>query len=224
MGQSGAFAGRMIGRLEPWMGRESGIVLTTSTEQPTGPLLETTGSLPITDYERFVRSLAFMFEEITVLAEGEDGAAGYVPAWGTLLNVNTCPGKDLSYLGQFVGVEVPRGASEAQARSEVRRHAGEARGTLLSIEEVIRATLPPGTVFVLQERTAANGSEAAYHFNILVPVGKSTVVLREAVEAITPGGLFFSVIEIHNSWIQGTKKWNEVAAGKTWAAIVEGEY
>ncbi len=221
----GSFAARMIARHEPWLGQPSGVALETNPELPTGPLLETTSSLPVTDLTRLLRALAVMFEPTTLLAEeeGEDGVAGYVPAWGTLLNVNTCPGKDLPYLGQFVGVEVSKGASEAEARAEVKREAGLARGTLASIEEACKKVLG-SSPFTIEERTAEGGSEAAYHFNVLVGIGKSTKALREAIEFVVPGGLFFSVLEVSGAWISGTKKWSEVAAGLKWTEAVEGTY
>lgn len=172
---------------------------------------------PAGDLTRLCDAVGQMYQGILELAEeeGEDGSAGYVPAWGKLLDPLTCPGKDLPYLGQFVGVEVPTGATEAEARAAVKREAGLARGTLQSIEEAIEHIIG-AEPFALQERTALNGSEAAYHFNVIVGTGKASTALKEAIEAVTPGGVFFSILEGKGMWLQATKKWSEVAAGKKW--------
>ncbi len=191
------FEAQLIERLEPWL---------------------------TPDLERFAKAVGVMFDATLEVAEeeGEDGRAGYVPAYGKLLNPNTCPFKDLGYLGNFIGVEIPKVATEAEARALVKAEAGLKRGTTRSVEEAIKAILG-AEPFTIQERTSASGTEAAYHFNVLVGTGLATSALKEAIEAAKPAGLQFSVLE-GEIWLLGGKKWETVTAGKTFATIKVGEY
>jgi hypothetical protein len=148
---------------------------------------------------------------------------GYLPAWGRLLDPEICPTAALPYLAQFVGVTIPHGTPEAEARALILAEAGLERGTTQSIETAIERVLG-SEPFKIQERTALNGTEAAFHFNVIVGTGKSSVALKEAIEAVKPGGVMFSIIEGKGMWLQATKTWATATAGKSWAAIKEGEY
>lgn len=177
------------------------------------------------DLARLLDSQGAMVEKLLEVAEeeGEDGTVGYIPPYGKLLDPNTCPVKDLPYLGQFVGVEVPSGASEAEARAAVKAEAGLERGTLASLRTAIKSVL--GTApFAIQERTSEGGAEAAYHFNVIVGTGKSSQALYNAINAVIPAGIWYSIVEGTGMWLQATKKWSEVTAGKTFNTIKEGEY
>jgi hypothetical protein len=179
-----------------------------------------------TDLERYLEAAAKPMEAVREVAEetGEPGHAGYVPGYGVIFNPTTCPAKWLPFLGQFVGVEVPKMATEAEARTLLKEEPGLERGTLKALEGAIRKVIGNTEPFTIQERTALNGSEAAYHFNVIVKPGKASTELKEAIERVKPGGLQFSLIEVANAWIEGTKQWGEVAAGKKWSTIKEGEY
>ncbi len=179
----------------------------------------------MSDLELLAQVLGSMFEPTLELAEeaGSDGEAGYVPAWGTLLEVERAPLSALGYLGNYVGVTIPAGATEAEARALVKAESGLARGTRASLEAAVRRILGAAP-FTIQERTATGGGVEAYHFNILVGPGMSSQALFEAVNSVIPAGLWYSIIEVSGAWISGTKRWSEVAAGKKWSAIVEGEY
>jgi hypothetical protein len=113
------FAERLIARMEPW---------------DTGPPI--VGS---TDLDRYLRSLATMFEPVEVLAaeSGEDGSPNYTPAWGTLLDVTTAPASALPYLAMYVGVILPTGVTEAEARALIKAESGLERGTEASVKAAI---------------------------------------------------------------------------------------
>ncbi len=178
------------------------------------------------DLARFCDAIGQMLQSILELAEeeGEDGSAGYVPAWGKLFEVKACPYKDLGFLGQFVGVAIPQKATEAEARKLVEAESGLERGTLKAIEMAIERVLGAGAKFTIQERTNKAGEAKAYAFNVLVETGKNSAALEEAIRETKPGGLVFSVLELKNAWLQGAKKWSEVPAAKSWTTIKEGEY
>ncbi len=180
----------------------------------------------MTDLDRYTNSIAAMFEPVLELCEeeGQDGEAAFVPPWGRLLNPELCPAIALPYLAQFVGVSIPTGASAVEGRALVKAESGLERGTLAALRMAIERTLPAGAHYLIQERTEANGTEGAYHFNVIVETGKSTQPLFEAINAVIPAGIWYSVLEVTGAWLEGTKIWSAVTAGKTWATIKEGEY
>lgn len=191
------FAEQFIERMRPWN---------------TGPRVA--GK---TDLERYLNSIAAMFQPVAELAteEGSDGEPGYVPPYGRIFNPATCPKDALPYLAQYVGVVLPTGGTEAEWRALIEAEAGLERGTRSSVEAAIKRVL--GTEpFALQERTEANGTEGAYHFNVIVGTGKATQSLYTAINSVKPAGIWYTIIEGSGLWLQATRKWSEVAAGKKW--------
>jgi len=149
---------------------------------------------------------------------------GYVPGFGTLFNVETCPADALAYLGMFVGTVIPVGASEAEARAILEAHSGFARGTLALMEAAIERVLGVGEPFTIEERTNANGEPDAYFFVVLVPLGKASNALYEAINSVKPAGLFYEVVEVEGAWIEGALTWEGVGAGVTWENVLPGEF
>jgi Phage tail protein (Tail_P2_I) len=105
--------------------------------------------------------LARLFDSIGAIAEplmsvleetGLDGEAGYVPAYGKIFTATTCPAQYLPFLGNFLGVSIPVGASEAEARAIVKAESGLERGTEASmkaaIERAISRFWEPDTEFL----------------------------------------------------------------------------
>ena len=219
------FSERLLERMAPWNIEQTGPEpLLTSPKLETSPHLLTSGG-STTDLARYLRAIAAMFEPVLELAEegGYDGIAGYVPPYGRVFNPQTTPQDAIAYLSQYVGQPIPAGASEAEARALLLNPAGMERGTLKVLESAIKRVM--GTApFTIQERTAEGGGAEAYHFNVLVGIGKSSQALYNAINEVKPAGLWYSVIEVSGAWVSGTKKWSEVAVGKKWSAIVESEY
>jgi Phage tail protein (Tail_P2_I) len=95
------------------------------------------------DLARLLDSIGYMAQPLAEILqeEGLDGEAGFVPAYGKLFDPDLCPAKYLPYLGQFVGVSIPVGASESEARALVKAEAGLNRGTRSSIESAIQRAI-----------------------------------------------------------------------------------
>jgi hypothetical protein len=91
----------------------------------------------------YIDAIGSMFDQVYTLTSdvGFDGDVGYVPGYGTIFNPLTCPADDLPYLGQFVGVSVPTGADPVTALSLVTAEAGQARGTLASLQAAIQRNI-----------------------------------------------------------------------------------
>lgn len=160
----------------------------------------------------YVDSLAGMFEPTwdIVSEQGTDGQPGFLPGYGVLLDVDSCPASGLGYLGQYVGVAIPAGSSESTARALVRNKAGFQRGTAAAIIGAAQAWLTGTQSVSLFERTASNGTVDAYHF-ILVVRPEEVVDLTKltaAVSAVKPGGVMFTVSESDSyEWVQAVHTW-----------------
>jgi hypothetical protein len=189
---------RLIPKLEPWLSE---------------------------DLEIYADSLSQVFQAVLEIAEeeGTQGEAGWVPAWGKLMNPLTCPGKYLPYLAQFTGTEIPKTSTEEEARRILIEECNLFRGTLKHLEFVIKAILGT-TPFAIEERTNPLGEEKGYFFLVLVPPGHNSVALREGVEGAKPGGVLFEVIEVEGAWISGGLTWEEIGSGVLFESIKEGEY
>lgn len=63
--------------------------------------------------------------------------------WVPLFNVYICPGWALPWLAQLVGIKLPAGISDADARRAIKFSAGHNVGTVKAIRDALRATLVP---------------------------------------------------------------------------------
>jgi hypothetical protein len=113
----GPFTQRLIEALEPWMTPSLEIVC------------ESVGALGFD-------ALLELIEE-----EGSEGEPGWVCAWGKLLDPDLCPAEALPYLGQYVGVTIPVGTPEAEARALVKAKGGTNRGTEAAVVAAIESSI-----------------------------------------------------------------------------------
>jgi hypothetical protein len=201
------FTERLKEKLEPWN---------------TGPVNPATGK---TDYDIHIEAIGAMFLPVEELAveEGEDGSPGYVPPYGKLFDPVTCPYAALPYLAQYVGVSLPTGGSEAEWRALLLAESGMERGTLKAVETAVKRIA--GETARVVERTGPLGeANIAYHFLVYVGTGKATQALYEAINSVKPAGIFYTVTEVTNTWLNGVKAhWTEVTVTKA-SEMIEPNY
>jgi hypothetical protein len=92
------------------------------------------------------------FKELAELVDPDDP---YVP-WEPLFDVNVCPYKFLPWLGQIVGVRVPRGMPEDDARNFIKDLASMNRGSPEAIKQAIKYALSGSQTVILHERDAGD--------------------------------------------------------------------
>jgi hypothetical protein len=74
------------------------------------------------------------------------------PGWSLLLDINRCPPEALGWLGQFVGVRIPGGLTDAQQRAWILSMIGFRRGTPAAMISAVQATLTGTKAVTLVER------------------------------------------------------------------------
>lgn len=148
----------------------------------TGPVID--GS---TDLERYLRAMAAMFEPVLALAEeeGSDGSPDFVCAWGKILSPALCPGDALGYLSNFVGVDLPVGVSEAEARALIKAESGLERGTEASIKAAIERAI---SRFWMPDTEYLKGQLVRYEAT------PGSLLTYEATATFTSGATFTNLI------------------------------
>lgn len=91
-----------------------------------------------------------------------DSASG--PGWSQICDVTRCPTDGLPWLAQFVGVRLPPGMPDAQARAAVQAESGWKRGTAAAIVAAAQQYVASGYTVVLAERTPD-----PYSFTLTIP-------------------------------------------------------
>jgi hypothetical protein len=116
------------------------------------------------------------------------------PPWGPLFDINVCPAWALPWLAQIVGIRIPAGLSDADARTYIRDAAGHNVGTVKAIRLALQQTLvsahppAPPTVY-FRER---DGS--AYRLEVVTIDGETPdpALTQRVLAAVVPGGLVLS--------------------------------
>jgi hypothetical protein len=91
------------------------------------------------DLARVAEAIGTMCEPLAevIEEEGYPDEEGWVSAYGKIFNPESCPEAFLGYLGMFVGVSIPLGTPEGEARALIKAESGLARGTEASVKAAI---------------------------------------------------------------------------------------
>jgi hypothetical protein len=214
----GPFGVRLVAALQPWI-----------TE----------------DLERVCAAIGAMgFNNLLELIEeeGTEGEPGWVPAWGKIFDPDLCPPQGLQFLAKLVGVVLPVGMPEAEARALIKAESGRERGTPASIESAIKRNLIAGTTFEIRSRENLAGEPDPYGFVVTIK-GKGVQqpwftlkgsweelsgswenqagnegVVREAINRVKPAGLvFWIVLSEGTPWLDLEGSWENLTG--TWEHI-----
>lgn len=144
------------------------------------------------DLAIYADAFGAMADEVYTLVtdQGVDGDPDYVPGYGILFDVDLCPAKWLGYLAQLVGVTIPAGTAEADARALIRAHAGMNRGTAESIRLAVQATLTAPQTVTIDERVDGDAYAILIHtYTAQTPDPGATLA---AALSQKPGGLILT--------------------------------
>lgn len=135
----------------------------------------------------YVGALDPMFQEIDDYAsDGDDGE----PGWSILLDLNRCPTKALPFMGQFVGVQLTPGLTDAQMRARIAAHPGFGRGTPSAIIAAAQAHLT-GTGDVLMTERYTGDPYKLYVATRTSQTPNSTQTLAD-IMAAKPAGIILT--------------------------------
>lgn len=131
------------------------------------------------DLARYCDVFGAMFDETwtLVMDQSVDGQSDYVPGYGVLFDVDLCPARWLPVLGQIVGVPVPAGISEADARQLIKDESAIHRGTAKAIRRAVAATMTP---FTFTATTTAGSA-------VLTAVSATAGVFADSTLLAAPG-------------------------------------
>ncbi len=156
----------------------------------------------------YVNAIGTMFQIVdTIVSDDDDG-----PGWSALLDLSRCPDEALPWLGQFVGVRVPVGATPDQMRTAIAGHSGWERGTPAAMRSAIGATLTGTKTVVFRERDGGN----AYHLGVVTYTDETPdqAATNRALMASKPAGL-----SVTYNMLAG-QDWQLVKDGyATWTAV-----
>jgi hypothetical protein len=93
-----------------------------------------------------------------VIADTENG-----PGWAIVFDVDTCPAWGLPWLAQLVGVQLPVGITEAEARDRIRVPVGFARGMVAATVAAAQRKLTGTRKVTVIERVEGN----AYQYTVV---------------------------------------------------------
>ena len=116
----------------------------------------------------FVAALGGMFQVIDDYARDQIVNGEVAPGWSQLLDINRCPSEALGFLGQFVGVPLQAGLSDAAQRDRITGTAGFRRGSPGAIVAAAQQYLTGSQTVIVRERDpAASPSYPAYGLTVI---------------------------------------------------------
>jgi hypothetical protein len=142
------------------------------------------------------------------------------PGWAILLDADRAPTWALGWLGQLVGVQVPRGQDPELSREAIRTPAGWRRGTPGAITDAVRPLLTGSrSVWLLERQPGAwAAADNPYHFTVRTFTDETPnpAAVVTAVEAQRPAGMVALVQQIaHNSYATRETTYATYAAAET---------
>jgi hypothetical protein len=109
------------------------------------------------------------------------------PGWSALMDVNRCPPEALGWLGQFAGVRLRPGDTDAQNRTRIQSTDGFRRGTPAAITAAAQPTLTGSQTVAISERDG--GDPYAVAVTTYAAETPDTNATYNALLAAKPAGL-----------------------------------
>lgn len=111
-------------------------------------LRDAMGQMVTPDLGLYIDALTKLMEEIDSLARDDNS----YPGWSAIVDINRCPDEGIEWLGQFVGVVIPAGTTDADARTLIISQQDKLRGTPGAIIRAAQLHLTGTKQVTLRER------------------------------------------------------------------------
>lgn len=163
----------------------------------------------------YINAIGEMFQLVEDLVrDTPDG-----PGWSVLLDLDRCPVEALPWLGQFVGVRIPTGMSEADQRVRIAQTDGFKRGTRNALIGAASATLtdPKTVIFRERDHDPSDTPDYAYYLSVYTydTQTPNPAATRAALLAQKPAGIVLNYVTI-----TGHDYISVVALHATYASLV----
>lgn len=153
-------------------------------------------------------ALGAIFREVAEIFDPEDDD---VPPMAPLLDPVLCPAWALPWLAQLVGITLPAGMTEAEARTFITEVAGFKRGTRQAMEAAAAQYLTGDKTVYFRER---DGSPYILEVVTLTTETADQAAVLRALTALKPGG-----IVLNYRTVIGWDYQEMTAAGGTYAVL-----
>jgi hypothetical protein len=169
----------------------------------------------------FCNAVGTMFQLVEdIVRDTPDG-----PGWSVLLDLDRCPTVALDWLGQFVGVRIPKGFSDADARARIAGTDGFRRGTRQAIFEAMKPTLTGAQNVFIWERAGegehgrAGGSDIDGAYYLVVHTYDTETpdpaLTQRALIGAKPGALVLNYMSAPG------QSWRQLRdSGRTWRDVL----
>lgn len=155
------------------------------------------------DLEDYLRAIGGTFQEIEEYAVDNVDGEG----WTLLLDPDRCPEEALPYLAQYVGEQLPVGATLAAKRERVLDAPNQSRGTLMSIVFAAQRSLTGSRAVSVKERDAVDGVSDDPDRLTVITYSDETAnpsLVRSDLLSVVPAGIALNYV---------------VLDGQTWSAV-----
>lgn len=141
---------------------------------------------------KYIAALGKMFQIVEDYSRDQLIDDDFAPGWSQLLDLARAPSEALPWLGQFIGVPVTLGLTDAQQREQIVAVGGWNRGTPATIAAAAGLYLTGNKTVVFRERSPiACPSEPAYGLEIVTYLDETPdpVATEAAIRAQKPAGI-----------------------------------
>lgn len=143
----------------------------------------------------FCKAFGTMFQVVDDYSRDQVVGNKVLPGWSQLIDINRAPAEGLAYLGQFVGVPILVGLSDAAQRARIKAVGGQNRGTLASIIAAAQQYLTGAQTVIVRERdVAASATDPAYGLTVITYASQTpdTAKVLAALIAQKPAGIILN--------------------------------
>ena len=141
---------------------------------------------------KYIAALGAMFQVVEDYSRDQLIDDDFAPGWSQLLDIGRAPSAALPWLGQFIGVAVTAGLSDAQQRAQIEAVGGWNRGTPATIAAAAGLYLTGNKSVIFRERDSiACPAEPAYGLTVITFTSETPnpTATEAAIRAQKPAGI-----------------------------------
>lgn len=154
----------------------------------------------------YIQGLGMMFQIVEDYSRDQFVNGKLAPGWSQLLDINRAPNAALGWLGQFVGVPLQQGLTDAQQRARILSVGGWNRGTIGSMVAAAQQYLTGTQTVVVRERDASvTPADPAYGLTVITRTSETPDSAKVLAALLTqkPAGIILNYQTLTGTDYQG---------------------